>query len=40
MDVKTAFLYRLINADIYVQLPTGYGVSGTAKLNKALYGLK
>ena len=40
MDVKTAFLYGAIDTDIYVQLPTGCGVTGTAKLNKALYGLK
>jgi hypothetical protein len=36
MDVKTAFLY----GDIWIDLPTGCGVSGPAKLKKALYGLK
>jgi hypothetical protein len=40
MDVKTAFLYGEIDTDIWVELPTGCGVTGTAKLNKALYGLK
>jgi hypothetical protein len=40
MDVKTAFLYGEINIDIYMELPTGCGVLGTCKLNKALYGLK
>lgn len=40
MDVKTAFLYGEIDEDIWIDLPTGCGVTGTAKLNKALYGLK
>ena len=40
MDVKTAFLYGDIDEDIWIELPTGCGVSGTAKLRKALYGLK
>jgi hypothetical protein len=40
MDVKTAFLYGEIDTEVYIDLPTGCGVSGTAKLNKALYGLK
>jgi hypothetical protein len=40
MDVKTAFLYGDIDEDIWIDLPSGYGVSGTAKLKKALYGLK
>jgi hypothetical protein len=40
MDVKTAFLYGDIEEDIWIELPTGCGVSGTAKLKKALYGLK
>jgi hypothetical protein len=40
MDVKTAFLYGDIEEDIWIELPTGCGVTGTAKLKKALYGLK
>jgi hypothetical protein len=40
MDVKIAFLYGEIDTDIYVELPTGCGGSGTCKMNKALYGLK
>jgi len=40
MDVKTAFLYGDIEEDVWVELPTGCGVSGSVKLNKALYGLK
>jgi hypothetical protein len=40
MNVKIVFLYRDIDKDIWIELPTGYGVSGTAKLRKALYGLK
>jgi hypothetical protein len=40
MDVKTVFLYRDIDEDIWIELPTGYGVSGIAKLRKALYSLK
>lgn len=40
MDVKTAFLYGNIDEDIWIELPTGCGVSGMAKLRKALYGLK
>jgi hypothetical protein len=40
MDVKTVFLYGDIDEDIWIKLPTGYRVSGIAKLRKALYGLK
>jgi hypothetical protein len=40
MDVKIVFLYCNIKEDIWIELPTGCGVSGTAKLKKALYGLK
>jgi hypothetical protein len=40
MDVKIAFLYGEIKEDIWIELPIGYGVSGTAKLKKALYSLK
>jgi hypothetical protein len=44
MDVKTAFLYRKIDAEVYVELPSNlkskYSVNRVCKLNKALYGLK
>jgi Reverse transcriptase (RNA-dependent DNA polymerase) len=40
MNVKTVFLYSEIKEDIWVELPTGCGVSNTAKLKKALYSLK
>jgi hypothetical protein len=41
IDVKTAFFYRKIEEDIWIELPTGCGASRkTAKLKKALYGLK
>jgi hypothetical protein len=40
MDIKTTFLYRDINEDIWIELPIGYKVFRTVKLRKALYGLK
>ena len=40
IDVKTAFFYSEIEEDIWIELLTGYSVSRTAKLKKALYGLK
>lgn len=41
MDVKTAFLYRKVNIDIYVELPPGFQEQGkVCKLRKALYSLK
>lgn len=44
MDVKTAFLYGLINQLIYVEMPKGTETNATrdmiCKLRKALYGLK
>lgn len=42
MDVKTVFLYRLIEWEIYVWQPTGFdNLSGeVCKLRRALYGLK
>ena len=41
IDVKTAFLYRLIDKLIYIRLPTGYKQEGkVCRLLKALYGLK
>lgn len=42
MDVKTAFLYGLIEGEVYVNQPHGFN-DGTAKicqLLRALYGLK
>lgn len=43
MDVKTAFLYGLVEEDIYVEQPPGLSNQTDnrwCKLNKALYGLK
>jgi len=42
MDVKTAFLYRAINKEIYVEQLTGLEdeIKRVCWLNKALYGLK
>ena len=42
MDVKTAFLYGLIDGEIYVEVPHGYtdGRKVYCRLRKALYGLK
>jgi hypothetical protein len=41
LDVKTAFLYGIIDQLIYVEMPKGYEVDGmVCKLLKALYGLK
>jgi len=40
MDIRTAFLYGNIEEEIWIDLPTGCGITGTAKLKKALYGLK
>jgi hypothetical protein len=40
MDIKTAFFYRDIKKDVWIELLTGYGVTNTTKLNKALYNLK
>jgi len=44
MDVVTAFLYGLINEEVYVELPQGEEKHGredsVCRLNKALYGLK
>lgn len=44
MDVKTAFLYGKIDAEVYVELPPNleskYPANSVCKLNKALYGLK
>ncbi|CAI7843598.1 unnamed protein product [Closterium sp. NIES-54] len=42
MDVKTAFLYGLVDEEIYMKQPEGYddGSGRVCKLNKAIYGLK
>lgn len=41
IDVKTAFLYRDIDSEIYVKLLPRFKKTGkVCKLNKALYGLK
>ena len=42
MDVKTAFLYGMIDHEIYVEQPHGMtnGTSNVCKLRKAIYGLK
>jgi Reverse transcriptase (RNA-dependent DNA polymerase) len=45
MDVKTAFLYRLVKETVYIQQPLGLkdksaGLDKVCKLNRALYGLK
>lgn len=41
IDVKTAFLYRDINLEIYVELlPRFKKIGKVCKLNKVLYGLK
>jgi hypothetical protein len=45
IDVKTAFLYRLVKETVYIQQPLGLkdksaGIDKVYKLNRALYGLK
>jgi hypothetical protein len=42
MDIKTAFLYRAIDEEIYVEQPIGLedGIKRVCYLNKALYRLK
>lgn len=42
MDVKTAFLYGVVEEEIYMKQPEGYddGSGRVCKLHKALYGLK
>ena len=44
MDVKTAFLYGLIDTEVYVEMPPNlrskFPPGSVCKLNKALYGLK
>ncbi|CAI7898833.1 unnamed protein product [Closterium sp. NIES-53] len=42
MDVKTAFLYGVVDEEIYMKQPEGYdnGSGCVCRLNKAIYGLK
>ncbi|CAI7849891.1 unnamed protein product [Closterium sp. NIES-53] len=42
MDVKTAFLYGVVDEEIYMKQPEGYddGSGRVSRLNKAIYGLK
>ncbi|CAI7887778.1 unnamed protein product [Closterium sp. NIES-53] len=42
MDVKTAFLYGVVDEKIYMKQPEGYddGSGRVCRLNKAIYGLK
>ncbi|CAI7795975.1 unnamed protein product [Closterium sp. NIES-54] len=42
MDVKTAFLYVVVDEEIYMKQPEGYddGSGRVCRLNKAIYGLK
>ncbi|CAI7897508.1 unnamed protein product, partial [Closterium sp. NIES-53] len=42
MDVKTAFLYGVVDEEIYMKQPEGYddGSGRICRLNKAIYGLK
>jgi hypothetical protein len=44
LDVKSAFLYKELDEDVYVEQPLGYKKKGEEykvfKLKKALYGLK
>jgi hypothetical protein len=43
MDVKTAFLYRKIDTEVYLELPPNLRAKHpdmVCKLNKAIYGLK
>ena len=42
MDIKTAFLYKAINEEIYIKQPMGLedGTKRVYQLNKVLYRLK
>jgi hypothetical protein len=42
IDVKTAFLYKDLDKEIYIKLPKGYNNNDTlvCKLVKSIYGLK
>ncbi|KAI0992202.1 hypothetical protein K3495_g15984, partial [Podosphaera aphanis] len=41
LDIKTAFLYGILNEEIYMKLPDGYRIDNhVARLNRCIYGLK
>ena len=44
MDVKSTFLNRVLEEEVYIEQPQGYELKGkedkVLKLKKALYGLK
>jgi hypothetical protein len=41
LNVKTAFLYGILNEEVYMDLPQGTWLDGmVAKLNRCIYGLK
>ncbi|KAI0991218.1 hypothetical protein K3495_g16969, partial [Podosphaera aphanis] len=41
LDIKTAFLYGILNEEIYMELPEGYKIDNhVARLNLCIYGLK
>ena len=44
MDVKTAFLNRVIEEEVYIEQPKGFDVDNTemhvCRVHRALYGLK
>ena len=41
LDIKTAFLYGILNEEIYLELPEGYKIANqVARLNRCIYGLK
>lgn len=41
LDIKTAFLYGILNEEIYMELPEGYKIENhVARLNRRIYGLK
>lgn len=41
LDIKTAFLYGILNEEIYMQLPEGFRKEDhVARLNRCIYGLK
>ncbi|KAI0996197.1 Retrovirus-related Pol polyprotein from transposon TNT 1-94 [Podosphaera aphanis] len=41
LDIKTAFLYGILNEEVYMELPEGYRIDNhVARLNRCIYGLK